>query len=174
MRDSGGIYKSATPSLSNHSDPGALFASQMLLRDQELIAAVVPSLCRHSDPAPAGEESRGNAAPGAGSPSCLHPESTNVGAGFILPRVSKGRAPGHSHMASIPKATENHPFLIAWPIASANHSDSSASSQEFNEIQFSNRLYIVCLEGVRNRMFFPRFSAQNHRSAASAGDWKEP
>jgi hypothetical protein len=175
MRDPGGIYKSATPNLCRHSKRSALFESQMLLRDQELLAAVVPSLCRHSDPAPAGEESRAAAACHANALSSRHPESTNVGAGFSLPRVSKGHAPGPAHAiagahgngrprepffqlpSTIIKTTTNLPFLIAWLIANAKRSRAALSAQKFNGIQNPNRSYFVCFRGGPKSHVFSSF-----------------
>jgi hypothetical protein len=71
---------------------------------------------------------------------------------------SASEVPRVNHMPS-------RAFLIAWLIVIGNHSRAAATTKQFNEIQLSNRSYIVCF---RDPFFAPVFCPNIHQNSALA------
>ena len=86
--------------------------------------------------------------------------SKPVGAGFSRALSCKGPRPGFCARTVTAKNrirsektirfnTNQTPVLIAWLIARENRSANEGRGREFNEIQISNRLYIVEFQGLQ-------------------------
>jgi len=89
-----------------------------------------------------GQESRGIVSTVASALSSSSEAPVSLRAGFNFPGVLEAGASTH-----IPRTSHKHPFLIAWLIARQNQCRTAATIQRFNEIQFSNRSYIVSFGG---------------------------
>lgn len=82
---------------------------------------------------------------------------------------AKSRRSHHGMHSASEVSRVNHmrsrPFLIAWLIARSNHCRTAATIRKFNEIQFSNRSYIVCF---REPFSTPVFCSDLHQNSALA------